>query len=211
MLSLTRHPFSVLLALALISVAYGAHGQEELPFWRKNKKLYRQIENQRRVVVAVKEESSLGQKKFRMTGVGAVNVPLYYSVKRVMEFERLPDVSSYFKKVVHKKEKKQIYLVMEALGYQARMLLEYKWQNKGEDLRQMDWHVIYGPFKGMVGHYQFRAIDSRKTEVSLWSTFVNPQLPVPEFLMKFTLEVIAEKVAQKMRSFIESEYRTSQK
>ena len=190
--------------ICLIFAPIVADSQEELPFWRKKTKLYEQIKTQRRVVVSVKEESGKEGQKFRMVGAGAVNVPVEFAVKQIMEFEKLPSVSSYFKKVVHKKKEKQIYIVLEALGYQARMRLEYKWHKDG---RQMDWRVIWGPFKGMLGHYQFQSLSQDQTEVSIWSTFKNPKLPVPQFLMKFTLEVIAEKVAQKMRSFIESEYK----
>ncbi len=91
------------------------------------------------------------------------------------------------------------------------MLLEYQWNQKNPEKQQMDWKVVWGPFKGMVGHYQFVKVTSDQTEVSIWSTFSNHNIPIPEFLMKFTLEVIAEKVAQKMRPFIEDSYRQSHK
>lgn len=188
-----------------------ALGQEELPFWREKKKVYRQITHERRVIVSVKQEEVAGKKSFRMVGVGAVNAPIDFCVGEVMEFDKLPEISSYFKKVVHQKDKKQVYIVLEAMGYQARLLLEYQWNKKDPNAQQMDWKVIWGPFKGMIGHYQFVKINGEQTEVSIWSNFSNHNIPIPEFLMKFTLEVIAEKVAQKMRSFIEDNYRKNKK
>ncbi|MCB0378404.1 MAG: hypothetical protein KDD33_07925 [Bdellovibrionales bacterium] len=197
----------IILVVLTVSLPNGALGQEELPFWRQKKGLFQSIRNERKVVVSVKEESVQGQQRFRMVGVGAVNAPLEFCVERVKDYEKLTSLSSAFKKVTHNPQKKQIYMVLEALGYQARLLLEYKWRKIDDKKQQMDWRVIWGPFKGMVGHYQFQDLSRGQTEVSLWSTFSAVKLPVPDFLLKFTLEVIAEKVAKKMRSFIEDNYR----
>ena len=186
--------------------------QEDWPFWRLKKKLFRQIKDERRVVVAVKREEGGDRQKFRMVGVGAVRAPIEFAVSRVNDFERLKEVSSYFKEVKHRPKKRQIYIVLEALGYQARLLTEYKWQKQKESgVRQMDWKVVWGPFQGMVGHFQLKSLGERQTEVSLWSVFSSQKIPLPAFFLRITLEVIAEKVAQKMRSYIEKEYRAQEK
>ena len=191
----------------LFILPLSAFSQEEQPFWRQKLKLFTQIKKERRIVVSVKEENLQGQKKFRMSGVGAVRAPASFCVTKVAKFEKLPEVSGHFKKVVHKPEKKQVFLVIAALGYEARLLMEYKWAPKKGSKQQMDWQIIWGPFKGMVGNFQFEELSMEQTEISLWSSFSSHNIPIPNFLMKFTLEVIAEKVAKKMRSYIEHNYR----
>ncbi|MEM7647032.1 MAG: hypothetical protein AAF203_08990 [Pseudomonadota bacterium] len=182
-------------------------GQEELPFWRRNQKLYKQMVEQRRVIVSVNREQLLGQERFRVIGAGVVNAPFQFTLAQVQDFERLPELSSHFQKVVHRKKDRQLYLSLLAFGYQARMRLSYEVLKMGKDGAQIDWIVRWGSLKGMTGHYKLRKIDSFRTEVSLWASFQEIKVPVPEFLLNFTLEVIAEKVAQKMRSSIEETYR----
>jgi hypothetical protein len=129
----------------------------------------------------------------------------------VLNFEKLPEISSYFKKVVHKKEKKEVYFHIRALGMQMRFIQKYKWGKKSLKEAQMDWKVTWGLLKGMVGHYKFRYIEPTKTEITIWSSLVKSDIPIPQFLVNFTLEVIAEKVAQKMRTFMEENFRQSLK
>ena len=186
------------------------HAQEEQPFWRRKNKLFQQITGKRRVVVAVKREGKKELEKFRLVGVGAVHAPLSFATEIVGDFEKLKDISGHFKDVQHRPKKKQVYIVLEALGYQARLLLEYKWQKKASEKAQLDWQVVWGPLKGMVGHFQFQTLEAKKTEVSIWTVFSGERIPLPAFFLRITLEVIAEKVAQKMRSYIEREYNLKQ-
>lgn len=71
--------------------------------------------------------------------------------------------------------------------------------------------VKWGLLRGMVGHYQLRKISSGKTEIAFWASMKKMDIPLPDFLFNFTLEVIAEKVAQKMRAYIEGNYRSAKK
>ena len=181
--------------------------QEELPFWRQKTKLYNSIKNNRRVVVSVDTITKDKVSKIRVNGVGVVNVPMNFAIEQATRFEDLPSVSSYFKKVVHKREKNEVYFHMRALGFQVRFIKVYKWGHKDNQRAQLDWHVTWGRLKGMVGHYEFRKVSPGKTEIVIWATLKKYNIPLPEFMLNFTLEVIAEKVAQKMRTFIEDSYR----
>ncbi len=147
--------------------------------------------------------------KVRVVGVGAVHVPLAFAKEQVMLFEELPKVSSFFKKVVHRPKKREVYFFIKALGYQMRFVQEYKWSQQKDGRAQMDWRVKSGQLAGMVGHYRFRKVTEKQTEIALWANLDRQSLPLPTFLLGFTLEVIAEKTAQKMRSFIEDKYRKS--
>lgn len=185
--------------------------QEELPFWHQKPNLFKKMKEERKIVVSVTTESVGKGTKIKMLGAGIVNVPLYFAKDQVMHFEKLPEISSYFKKVVHKKDKKEVYFHIQALGLQMRFLQKYQWGHESLKSAQMDWKVTWGLLKGMVGHYKFRYVGATQTEVIIWSTLTKSDIPIPQFLVNFTLEVIAEKVAQKMRTFMEESFRQSGK
>ncbi len=189
----------------------GALAQEELPFWRQKPKLEKQINEQRKVVVSVNVETTGRESDIRMIGVGALNVPIYFAVEQIQRFEELPKVSSYFKKVKHNRKKQQVYFFIQAFGKQIRFVQKYKWGKRTPQEAQMDWKVTWGTLNGMVGHYKLRQISPTKTEISLWANMKKMDVPLPEFLINFTLEVIAEKTAQKMRTFIEDNFRSAKK
>jgi hypothetical protein len=184
-----------------------AYSQEELPFWRLKPKLEKQIIENRKIVVSVDADTQGRASHIRMVGVGAVNVPLYFAVEQIQRFEELTQVSSYFKKVKHDKEKKEVYFHIQALGQQIRFIQKYQWGPRTSEAAQMDWKITWGKLDGMVGHYKMRQISPMKTEIAIWASMKKLDIPLPEFLVNFTLEVIAEKTAQKMRTFIEKQFR----
>ena len=180
--------------------------QEELPFWRKKQNLYTKIIKERKIVVSATDFSLRGQSKKRFVGAGLVHASLEKVLGEVVQFENLLHVSSYFKKVVHKKDQKQVYFLIQALGYQSRFLLSYKWGIRNKNQAQLDWIVSWGRLQGMVGHFKFESVEKKRTIMSVWTRLPEVDLPLPNFLMNFTLEVIAEKVAQKMRTYIETKH-----
>lgn len=181
------------------------HGEETEPFWRSKPRVYDQILNKRRIVVSVRKIAQVdGGKRYRVIGAGVVNAPLERVRTLMGQFERLPSVSDHFKKVVHNEKDKKLMLHLQAVGFETRLFMNYQWRELADGAKQMDWQVTEGPFIGMVGHYQLRPLPGQRTEVSTWTLVLEPKVPIPDFLLNFTLEVIAEKVAQKMRSFLES-------
>ncbi len=203
---------SLLLFLELLcGICGSAQAQEELPFWRTKPKLYKKIVQQRKVVVSVDAKTEGRVSKIRMLGVGVVNVPIYFAAEQIERFEELTAVSSYFKKVKHDKKKKEVYFFIQAMGMQIRFIQKYKWGLRTSETAQMDWKVTWGKLDGMVGHYKLRQVSPTQTEISIWSTMKKLDIPLPAFLINFTLEVIAEKTAQKMRAFIEDNFRKAKK
>gem|GEM_PF-2475142 len=149
------------------------------------------------------ETSVQTEENFRVVGAGTVNSPLPEIFQDVQEFENLPKVSSYFKTIRHDKKNQLFYLRLEALGYVARMFMKYKVTLDLKNEKQLDFQVVKGTFKGMAGHYNFKKVSEKKTEVAMWSFFKSQKLPIPDVFLKFTLEVISKKVAQKMRTYLE--------
>lgn len=179
--------------------------ESELPFWRKKPALMQKIREERAIIVSVRNEDAPNKQiRFLMTGAGSVARSKEFCFGTAQKYEKLKEISDHFKTVSFDLTSRQLYLITEALGYQARMILRVT--PVSEDWRsELQWEVIWGHFKGMSGYIGFEKIDAGHTEMSMVSKYEADQLPLPKILMGFALEVITQKVAEKMRTFIESQ------
>lgn len=179
--------------------------KKDLPFWKQKESVIRKMRDERAIVVSVNQETiSKNPKKVRFTmqGAGWVRRPKETCFRLAQEYPRLKEVSDHFREVNYSRAKNELFVITEALGYQARMLM--KVQPVSEDWRsEIQWEVIWGHFKGMKGVIGFEDASRGQAEVSLTSVYEAEELPLPKILMGFALEVITQKVAEKMRTFLE--------
>lgn len=169
------------------------------------------MERDRQVLTSVTQsDAPNGEVKFDMKVAGIVSAPRNFSFKSAQAYPRLKEVAENFKTVHYKPEQNRLYLVMTALGYQERMVLQmYPASGEGRDEIQFD--VIWGNFKGMKGFIGFESVSLTKTEMSLMATYQSKTLPLPKILMGFALEVVTQKVAEKIRAFTEADYKQALK
>ena len=166
------------------------------------------IRDDREVVVSVKRETVVRNNEelqsFTMVGGGHVARAKDFCFNVSQQYEKLKEVSDHFHTVRYTPSNKQLFVITQALGYQARMILQMQPVNE-EWRSELQWEVIWGHFKGMKGLIGFERIDDKRTEVSLNAKYEAKELPLPKILMGFALEVITKKVAEKMRTFIEAQ------
>jgi hypothetical protein len=175
------------------------------PFWKSKPELMAKIHDDRAIIVSVKATEIGGADKVQrltVAGVGDVSKPLAFCFARAQEYTRLPQISDHFKTAIYNEDKRQLSLLTQALGYQARMILQMT-PSSSPDHSELTWEVIWGEFKGMHGVFGLERVSDRKTEVSIVGEFEAKKLPLPKILMGFALEVVVQKVAEKMRSYIE--------
>lgn len=179
--------------------------KSEPPFWKLKPALMTKIREERAVIVSVNtSRASSGLQRFTMLGVGVVNRPKAFCFATAQDYGKLKEVSEHFKTVSFDAKTDQLYMVLEALGYEARMTLHVT--PASEDWRsELQWVVISGSFTGMKGVIGFEHADHDHTEMSMSSEYEASELPLPRVLMGFALEVITQKVAEKMRTFIEAQ------
>lgn len=147
---------------------------------------------------------------YEMAGIGVINTPKEYCLKQILNFEELQKVSKHFKKVVHQPKLKRVYMVMEAYGYEARLLIKYT--VKSQDNKSVfHWNVVWGGFQGMIGDIELTSLKPDKTEAVLTSTFDDQEVPLPSIFKSFLLEIIVQRVASSMRSHIEERYKKETK
>ena len=180
----------------------------ELPFWRLKPELMRRMREDRAIVVSVRHsnivsDQSEKQIRFTIQGAGVVGREKDTAFRIAKQFEKLKLVSGHFKEVKVDPTGREVFMVISALGYQARMTLAMTpvaadWRS------EMQWEVVSGSFQGMKGVVGYERMDATHTEMSIQTRYEAAKLPLPKALMGFALEVVTQQVAQKMRSFIEA-------
>jgi hypothetical protein len=196
-------------ALTFLLISSQAFATLPEPFWNKPA-LLKKLKEDREVLVSVTTDSlpetakdQAKRVRFNMSGVGYVRKAKEHCFKLAQEYPRLKEVSDHFKQLEWDAKKSELFIVTEALGYQARMIM--KMTPVSEATRDaIQFEVIWGQFRGMKGEIDFDTIDASTTQESLRATYESSSLPLPKILMGFALEVIVQKVAEKMRTYIET-------
>lgn len=143
-----------------------------------------------------------------MSGVGWVKQAPAEVFARALDFERLKEISEHFREVKYDGKSRRLFIVSQALGYQARMLFQLRFDSRE---RMIHFEVIDGHFLGLRGQVEMSAVNDstikdrdRITELSILMAHEARTLPIPKILIGFALEIIAKNVAFKMRRHLES-------
>jgi uncharacterized membrane protein len=180
------------------------------PFWNGKNKVLEKLES-REILVSVRTESVEGApevSRLLMSGVGWVNRAPLDVFTQAKNFEKLPSVSEHFREVKFDEKTSRLFVISQALGYQARMLFQVRFDEQG---RRIEFQVIEGHFLGLRGEIGMANVKGTrglllegKTEMSVLMAHEARELPVPKFLIGFALEVVSKNVAQKMRRYLET-------
>lgn len=183
------------------------------PFWKSKPEVQKQIiENDLIVVSAdtdkIQEKPPLYLMKVRAGGL--VKAPFDFTFDIITDYEKLKNVDDHFKESKYDKEKKILFLHLEALGYHARMHLklnEVEVTGTKNKVKQVHWECIQGQFLGMKGVFQIEEIERQKTEISMTAEHRSETLLLPKILMGLGLEIVGRQVAVKMREYIVDQYK----
>ncbi len=180
------------------------------PFWEGKPKLEVRLREERAILVSVRTERGTVDKsadRFSINGVGHVrrDADTVYSLAK--QFDRLKEISDVFQIVKYEPKTNRVFVICEALGYQARMLIRV--DPTVPPVREIQFKVIEGHFVGLAGVMAFRELAGGKTEASLRVSHEAREIPIPRILVGFALEVLIQKVAAKMRTHFEVAPETS--
>jgi hypothetical protein len=170
--------------------------------WWQKPSYEKKIREERAVIVSIQSKTEFSKNYYDMTGAGVVRASRAFTIKKILAFEDLEKVSEYFKKVTHQPEYNRVYFLLEAYGYQARLLIKYEVIEK-DDGTVFSWNVVWGGFQGMIGRIELKSLSSDKTQAVLISRFEDKEIPLPKIFKSFVLEVIVQQVAKNMRTWIE--------
>lgn len=176
-----------------------------IPFWRKKPELLEKIREERAILVSVRSEPAPQQQvRFLMSGAGAVARSRDFCFRLSQKYAKLKEISEHFKQVEFDSRSRELSIVTEALGYEARMAMRIT-PVTVDHRSELQWEVVRGHFKGMTGWIGFDQLETQKTEMSLQANYEAAELPLPKFLVGFALEVVLQQVAGKMRAYIEAQ------
>ncbi len=170
--------------------------------WWQKPSYQKRIREERAVIVSIKEQKENGKNYYDMTGAGVLKASRAHTIKKILSFHELEKVSEHFKKVTHQPEYNRVYFLLEAYGYQARMLIKYEVIER-DDRTVFTWNVVWGGFQGMIGRVELTSLSIDKTQAILISRFEDKEIPLPKIFKGFVLEVIVQHVAKNMRTWIE--------
>ena len=198
---------SVLLSLLLVVSGFS----EPAPFWRGNKKLETKLEEERAILVSVRSSDVPAGVRFSFRGVGLVRRERRDVLRLAMRFDDLKAVSDHFKEVKWEPKTNRLFVVGQALGHQARMLLKIeKVEGVTPTRDEIRFKVIDGHFLGLEGALVLETrmpagkASGERTEMSIWCLQEAKELPLPRVLVGFALEFVAQRVAGKMREHLET-------
>ena len=154
-------------------------------------------------MISIKERKAFSRRYYDMTGAGLIKAQRAFVLKKILSFSELETVSPYFKKVIHQPEYSRVYFLLEAYGYQARLLITYQVIEKPGQTSFV-WNVVWGGFQGMMGRIDMTDFKSTQTEAILISQFEDKEIPLPQIFKSFVLEILVQQVAKSMRSWIEA-------
>jgi hypothetical protein len=183
------------------------------PFWKTKPEVQKKLLEEDLIVVSA--DTNLVQEKpklylMKIVSGGIVKAPLDFTFQKVTDYSQLKKVDDHFKESIYEKEKKTLYIHMEALGYHAYMHLKLNEvdvpDSKGK-LKQIHWECFKGQFVGMKGVFQVEEIERQRSEISMTAEYRSETLPLPKILMGLGLEVLGRQVATKMRQYILDQYK----
>lgn len=181
------------------------------PFWKTKPGLQDRMERDRQVLTSVtRTETPNDEVKFDMKVAGLASAPRDFAFKTSQNFDRLKEAADNFKTVHYRASDHHLFMVISALGYQERMILEV-FPASGEGRDEIQFEIVWGNLKGMKGYIGFESFSLTKTEVSLVASYQAKTLPLPKIFMGLALEVVTQKVAEKLRNFLESDYKQALK
>ena len=180
--------------------------------WKKQKRFVRRWKKDRRILVSVEEAKFEKKKRLDMKGWGMVRAPQSIVYAVASDFSKMKDLSDYILESRYQQEQGLLYVHTKAFGYHAHMLFQVKAVETDQE-KQIRWRIVQGTFTGMTGTIQIESLakaigstsarEASQSLVSLYAQHDYENLGIPDFFVRFGLEVILEKVSSTIRRVVE--------
>ncbi len=179
------------------------------PFWQERAGVYERIQRQRAILVSVRSQSHQEHRRLRLQGAGHVRAPKDFAFARAIDFAELPKVSPHIVEARYNPERSHLFLHTRAFNYHARMLIHLSFpgpQELSSGQRAIDLQILEGVFAGMRARLLFHPVEDQVTEISLRGFYDYQSFPIPSFFASFGLEVVMQRVASRLRQYVEDSY-----
>lgn len=182
---------------------------EKAPYWLKKEKIWKQIRDDKKIMVSVKTEAT-DQQEFKnqlvLDGVGWADCRIRRLVEVSRDFKNYPQISNHVLKTDFDESQKSLTLITQALGYRAylKVNLTFVEMDSGSEIKFL---VVEGPFRGMNGQLRLTAQSEYQSLIHLSALMPYSKLPMPRFFLEFGLEVVLKLAAEQFRSYAEKKER----
>lgn len=188
----------MLLIILMFLGPFPARAEE--PFWRAKEKVYQRIENREVIVSVSSQEAPAGGHHLVIRGGGQVNAPCGVVAKSAQNYEPMAKASGYLDDAKFNADSSILEGHIRAYGLKSK--LEMKLQNLNPDIA---YEILTGPLKGLNGRFQF--LDAgKKCDVGMTGDFSYEKFPVPQFFLRFGMEVMLQRMAGKIRAYAEEQH-----
>ena len=205
--------FSIFLAIIwsfLVSNGVAA----ELPFWKAKPEVYQKIVEQKRVFVSVTSvdgEKGSHEKHMKLSGGGQIRAPKDFAVERILDFEKSFQHSDFIKSVQVDSKHHSLFIHAVAYGFSNSMKVNWSQKKEGSGKTLLSFEVQEGIMKGFQWTLSFEKALKNRTDVGVDGDYNYEKFPMPAFFLRFGLEVVFQKLAIQLRSYVEEEYNKVQK
>jgi Polyketide cyclase / dehydrase and lipid transport len=209
-------------AAVSVSAADSVSPLPPLPFWRAKPKVFAKITDERQIVVSVNAEKRGSKSVLLMDGGGLVSAPAETSFAEAQKYQNLKELSDDIVEVKTGPAADDVFIHTQAFNYHARMMMKVTTETVAVaakktvtetksspqaatatvESQHLRFTVVDGNFKGMTGEFNFSPYKS-KTILGFHAEYEYDVLPMPKFFVEFGLEVVLQRVASRMRSYIE--------
>lgn len=196
----------VRLFFVLASVALGAEIAPP-PFWKAKEKYFERVRDGE-VLVAVRSVPRANAKlknTLSLAGGGHVRAPAPYVFATAVDFEKIARLTGYIESAKWTAEKNLLSLEISAYGYKSSMDLTLG-VHADSDPKAVSFEVIKGPLQGLTARLHFLELSSAKTEIGMSGEYSYDQFPIPKFFLEFGMEVVFQKMAVRLRSYVEEQF-----
>lgn len=176
----------------------------ETPFWRSKEKVYARIRNREIVVSVVQRASTPGGPRQTLiaSGGGQSSAPCDFIFAQSLRPQELAQASDYIKSSTFDPKTSRVDLQIEALGRSAALTVALLPFAEAVP-RRLEFEIVKGPMTGFRGALSFTEISAKTCEVGLAAVYGFDQSPLPRSFLEFGLEVIFQRMAARLRAFVE--------
>lgn len=204
----------VLHTASAIGAKTGSGWFSRAPFWLERGKLKPKLEERlrddRAILVSVRSERGPRDPKadlFLVSGIGWVRGEAERIFETVQKYESLKQTSDHFREIKYDAEKSRVFVISQALGYQARMWFQMRPEVvEPRRMYRLHFEVVDGHFIGLRGFFEFKSLRESRTmtELSVRIEHEAREIPIPRIFVGFALEIVVQKVAERVRTYLEA-------
>ncbi len=197
-----------LLTCLLTFCSVQANGE---PFWKTKEKVYERVQNGE-VIVGVHGEFASKQtprNTLTVNGGGQLAAPRDFVFAAAQKYAELMRTSDYIRRANYDARTHRLDLDLQMLGYSSHIQVELNAMSAPEPQR-IEYKIVAGPLAGFHGFLTFARISTdllqRRCEVGIWGEYKYDVFPIPKVFLEFGMEVVFKRLAERLRSHVESEY-----